>query len=238
MEEREPHLIGEAPAAPATLSDQKNTPNCTIHSIGKCLVNGFENSKFKPPQKLDFNQDDVIGSLEKTFKVEMKRWPNEFNNIVLNLDVQQKLNLNKKEWEVKLDVQEIKKYEFENDRKSGHAEHVLVADPQKNGNLHSMYVKYYDPQSKMLSAINSWGCFMAYPDVHINDVIKIYRVRCLAMLAIQTMVIQMQKAMIRMQMQMEELGKKKAMIRQMQMQKKLRKNIVSGNETTGYPQNP
>ena len=54
----------EAPGARASVDDQGEEETCTLHSLAKCHVNGFQTQKFHN-EKIDFEQEGTASSLLK-----------------------------------------------------------------------------------------------------------------------------------------------------------------------------
>ena len=59
-------------------------------------------------------------------------------------------------------------------------EYVLVYRYGPKRELHTVYVHKYDPSTKMVECINSHGQRNQFPNIRLQDIVKLYRVTCSA----------------------------------------------------------
>ena len=108
------------------------------------------------------------------------RWPDFFKDKSLRLKEE-----NSNKWfDVKIDeVLEISTHQHDSElRKLKQNEYVLVYKYGQHNprSLHTVYVDKYDPSTQMVECINSHGKKDQRPSLHLQDIVKLYRVTCTA----------------------------------------------------------
>ena len=108
------------------------------------------------------------------------RWPDFFKDKSLRLKEE-----NSNKWfDVKIeDVLEISSHQHDSElRKLKHNEYVLVYkyNPNNPRSLHTVYVDKYDASTQMVKCINSHGKSNQSPKIHLQNIVKLYRVTCTA----------------------------------------------------------
>ena len=108
----------------------------------------------------------------------MERWPSEFKNLKPLRLLEGK---SKKWFRVNIDdVLEISIQQHDSElRKLKQNEYVLVYE-YRGQDLHTVYVYKYDAATKMVECINSHGLKDQRPRIHLQDIVKLYRVTCTA----------------------------------------------------------
>ena len=78
------------------------------------------------------------------------------------------------------DVLEILTQQHDSElRKLKQNEYVLVYE-NRGRDLHTVYVDKYDPVTKTVECINSHGLKDHRPIIHLQDIVRLYRVTCTA----------------------------------------------------------
>jgi len=167
----------EVPGGRASVDNQGKEETCTLHSVAKAHVNGFDTGKFHPT-KLDFEQSDVTASLhtQKEETCDARKWPTDFNGVTFPVIAQDK---DKTLWNTLMDVEKIEQDVFVKERNEDRNEHCIVAF---HPTPHTMYVKTYNDARQEIKCINSWGNQDPEPTIRLSDVNGFYRIVCHAVL--------------------------------------------------------
>jgi len=162
-----------APGREARIDNQGISYVCSLFSLAKAHVNGFETKIFHQ-DKLDFNQDGVTTGLLTVAKDLDAEFPSFYSG--MKITVQDSIAF--KFWSTTFDVQEIDEIMFRNNRVNKSSENVIVTD--RGRGPHTLYVKDFDSNMNIIYCINSQGLDEPYPKVHIDKVSQFYKVVCKA----------------------------------------------------------
>jgi len=152
------------------VDDQGAAGVCTISSLSKAVVNGFETRKFFDGC-LDFHQGDVKVALLNKYSNLNPRWPDTFDGIEFFLQDECS-----EFFKTALQVRKIDGDKFKSDRKDwSQYEHVVTYNACGIGH-HCVYVKSFNAERDEVVCINSYGAIDPTPVINIRDVFHFYRV--------------------------------------------------------------